>query len=344
VSQQSEQLVIPTSALGGWLERLQASYRLIGPVAETDAVIAYRPIGPDTALRLDGPRPTVSPKPHVFPQTETLFSFRGAAGGPTLTPAGTHAVPTVVLGVRPCDARALRRLDDVFLARTERDVHYAARRGATVVAGLACVTPNWGCFCTSVGGSPAGTDGLDLLLTDLGDRYQVTVLTAAGRDIAALAETVAATTLDRQKAEAQHAESAGRMPALFDIESAVHNVRWEAPLWAEVAQRCLACGACSYLCPTCHCFDIQDEVTSDGGVRFRCWDTCQFSEFTRMGAGHNPRPSQTERARQRVSHKFKYLVEEFGNAGCTGCGRCVERCPVNIDIRAILQAFAWDRR
>ena len=101
-------------------------------------------------------------------------------------------------------------------------------------------------------------------------------------------------------------------------------------------ERCLACGACSFLCPTCHCFDIQDEVTAEGGVRFRCWDTCQFGEFTRMGAGHNPRPTQKERVRQRVSHKFKYLVEEFGRLGCTGCGRCVEACPVNIDIRSVL--------
>jgi len=93
---------------------------------------------------------------------------------------------------------------------------------------------------------------------------------------------------------------------------------------------------CNFLCPLCHCFDIQDETTADGGIRFRCWDTCQFDEFTKMGAGHNPRAGRKERLRQRMSHKFKYLVEEFGQAGCTGCGRCVEMCPVNIDIRAVL--------
>jgi sulfhydrogenase subunit beta (sulfur reductase) len=344
VSEQYQQRVIPKAAFSSWLERLLASYRVVGPVAETDAVTAYRSVGAEAVLRLDGPRPTVSPKAHFLPQTETLFAFHGAGPALALTPAASEAVPTVVLGVRPCDARALKRLDEVFLTRKERDLHYEARRRATLLVGVSCATPSWGCFCTSVGGSPAGTEGLDLLLTDLGDRYHMAVLTPAGRDVASFAATARATAVDSETAQAQHAEAAVRMPVLFDIEAALRSVRWEAPLWAQVAKRCLACGACNYLCPTCHCFDIQDEVTADGGVRFRCWDTCQFTEFTRMGAGHNPRPTQTERARQRVSHKFKYLVEEFGSAGCTGCGRCVERCPVNIDIRAILQAFAGEGR
>jgi sulfhydrogenase subunit beta (sulfur reductase) len=179
VSDQYPHLVLSKAVLREWLGRLQASYRLLGPVAETESVTRYRPIGPETTLCLDGLRPTVSPKAHFLPQTETLFAFQGSGPALALTPAAPDPTPTVVFGVRPCDARALARLDDVFLARTERDVHYEARRGPAVLIGLACNTPSWGCFCTSVGGSPAGSDGLDLLLTDLGDRYHVAILTPA---------------------------------------------------------------------------------------------------------------------------------------------------------------------
>ncbi|MBP1777082.1 MAG: 4Fe-4S ferredoxin iron-sulfur binding protein, partial [candidate division NC10 bacterium] len=242
MSDQYPQRILPKAALRRWLERLLVSHRLVGPVADTETVTSYRPVGPEPMLRLSGPRPTVSPKAHLLPQTETLFTFQGSGPALALTAAAPDATPTVVFGVRPCDARALRRLDDVFLGRTERDVHYENRRQATVLVGLACATPSWGCFCTSVGGSPAGTEGLDMLLTDLGDRYHVAVLTPTGEELAAAAETVEATANDAEAVRAQHAEAAARMPPEFELEAALRNVRWEAPLWAQVAERCLACG------------------------------------------------------------------------------------------------------
>ena len=121
MSDQYPQRILPKAALRGWLERLLASYRLVGPVADTETVTSYRPVGPETMLRLSGPRPTASPKTHLLPQTETLFTFQGSGPALALTAAEPAATPTVIFGVRPCDARALRRLDDVFLGRTERD-------------------------------------------------------------------------------------------------------------------------------------------------------------------------------------------------------------------------------
>jgi sulfhydrogenase subunit beta (sulfur reductase) len=346
-------VVLRKSDLMPWVRGLLASYRVVAPVSEGEGSVRYRPLASGEAVVLDGPRPLRAPKEHFIPQVEPLLTFRGS--GKTLTVEGIQRTPdscgaasresaTVILGVCPCDARALSRLDDVFLGRKNTDNLYGVRRRATLLVGIACTTPSWGCFCTSVGGSPAGTESLDLLLTELGDHYHVAVLSEAGRGLIADPVFAHATEADESAANERHAAAIARMPPLFDAKAVTGNVAWEAPVWMRHARRCLACGACSFLCPTCHCFDIQDEVTAEGGVRFRCWDTCQFGEFTRMGAGHNPRPTQAERLRQRVSHKFKYLVEEFGRMGCTGCGRCVEACPVNIDIRSVLREIEGGER
>jgi sulfhydrogenase subunit beta (sulfur reductase) len=331
-----EAVVLNKSDVTSWVRGLLASYRVVGPTSAAQGTVHYTPLVEDGPLVLDGLRPIRSPKEHFIPATEMLLTFRGSGKSIALEEPPAPTADTVILGVRPCDARALTRLDDVFLKRKETDDLYGNRRKTTRLVGLACATPSWGCFCTSVGGSPAGSEGLDLLFTELGDRYHVAVLTEAGRELIASSGFAVAAAADTAAAQGQHAEAASRMPALFDAKTVAEKVEWDAPLWTHYAKRCLACGACSFLCPTCHCFDIQDEVTAEGGVRFRCWDTCQFGEFTRMGAGHNPRASQKERVRQRVSHKFKYLVEEFGRQGCTGCGRCVEACPVNIDLRRVL--------
>jgi len=337
-------VILKKTDLASWVRGLLRSHRVVAPVRENDAPLRYRPLVAAESMALDGGRPLRAPKEHFIPQVEPLLAFRGSGKALTVQPAATGESGTVILGVRPCDARALGRLDDVFLGRKDTDTLYEARRKATRLVGLACATPSWGCFCTSVGGSPAGTEGLDLLLTDLGDRYHVSLLSDAGRALMADTACEPSTESDAAAAQAQHAAAIDRMRVLFEAEAIGEKVEWDAPVWMRHARRCLACGACSFLCPTCHCFDIQDEVTADGGLRFRCWDTCQFGEFTRMAAGHNPRPSQVERLRQRVSHKFKYLVEEFGRMGCTGCGRCVEACPVNIDIRSVLTEIEGGER
>ena len=115
---------------------------------------------------------------------------------------------------------------------------------------------------------------------------------------------------------------------------------FENPIWQELTEKCLGCGVCTYLCPTCHCFDIVDETHASTGQRMRTWDSCQFPQFTLQASGVNPRATVKERFRQRVMHKFSYMIESYEQIGCVGCGRCVTECPVNLDIRHVVNSIS----
>lgn len=305
--------------------------------AERGGVTRYIPLAEGVIPELLPQNCTISPKEIFFPQTETFFKF---PVGKTVGEQPVLERKMVLLGVRPCDGRALALQDKLFLADTG-DPYYARRRELTTVIGQACREPGLNCFCTSVGGSPASTEGLDLLLHELEEAYLVEIITGKGR---ALLEELQGY-LEEVPAEARRAaartakETAARMKRLVDTSVLPEGLPrlWEHPLWQRVAASCLGCGICTYLCPTCHCFDIQDEVEGFQGRRYRCWDSCMFEEYTRHASGHNPRPSRRERVRNRINHKYSYFVEKFGVIGCVGCGRCIDLCPVNIDLMGILR-------
>jgi ferredoxin len=207
--------------------------------------------------------------------------------------------------------------------------------------GLACNQPMSTCFCTSVGGGPFSTDGLDVLWTDLGDRYLVEAFTAQGEALIAgrpQMREAGSEDVDQKAELAARAEGTISGPDVQGVKEKLDGM-YDSPFWLQVHRKCLGCGACTYLCPTCHCFDIQDEGDRRQGRRVRNWDTCQFSQFTLHASGHNPRISGKERMRQRMMHKFNYFVENFHAIACVGCGRCVRECPVNLDIRAVLMGI-----
>lgn len=325
--------------LGEWAAKLGEWAQVFAP-AFADDIWNFAKVVPGAEIAFE-PVNTVRPaKGFVFPQREVLYRFRLESGQPPqITETLPADGPIVVFGVRPCDGRAMVRNDKVFTC-APCDPYYQARRDQVVLVGVACSTPpSPNCFCMSVGGSPHAEDGLDILMTELDGRYHLKVITARGGEIVdrvpALFEKV--TAADSSEVEQAHT-TARQHPqrTLASMEKVAEGIKrnFDSPEWDELARACLGCGACTYLCPSCHCFDINDEITSQSpvtGERVRTWDNCQFPDFTMHTSGHNPRNSTGARLRQRVAHKLLYFVENHNIQQCTGCGRCITYCPVGID-------------
>jgi len=320
------------------LKLLGADRRLVAPVADKQGTV-FSEITDPSLVCLDAVNTTLSPKEVVFPQWETLYTFEGDR----VTKTEPQIEETVLFGVRPCDARAFELLDRVFTWDGVNDPYYLKRREKTLVVALACNVPGEACFCSSVGGSPAGESGADVLGFDLGDRLLLRALTKRGEALLKSASSITTPATPEEKEAAQKAvtEAEKRLkPVAVPEDLEALKGSFDAEIWKELGLKCLGCGVCAYACPTCHCFDITDETRKGVGRRVRSWDTCAFSLFTLHGSGHNPRTTQDARYRQRVLHKFLYCPENFGEAFCVGCGRCVTNCPAGLDLRAVLERLA----
>jgi len=216
------------------------------------------------------------------------------------------------------------------------------RRENTAIVTFACNEPEPTCFCTSMGIGPWSREGADVFVYDAGDYYVAEPVTEKGEalldavDGEDLAEVPAVT--ETLKATAEKAIKKVDVAKL----TAKLGKMFNDPKWDAISERCVGCGICSYICPTCHCFDIQDQVGQECGKRVRNWDSCMFPIFSLHASGHNPRTGGHQRIRQRVMHKFNYFVENFGRIACVGCGRCVQSCPANMDIREIIELLETD--
>jgi ferredoxin len=319
---------IPEGELEKVLARLAGPYRLYLPVSWAGRV-ELGEWSPGIAPVLEG-RTHGAAKALFLPQCETLFAFASHEGTPRVVPAGREERPLALFGIRPCDARAIAMLDQVFLGQDPPDHPYRQRRQGALLWGLSCDRPGRACFCTQVGGGPAGTEGLDLLFTRVEGGFCVEAVSEAGQAYAAQEGWMAAGADQIQETKTD-TPAVSRPGLAQELEQ-----RFEDEIWARLHEKCLGCAACTFFCPTCHCFDVVDEGSFGDGARLRCWDSCMFPKFTLHASGHNPRLSGKERMRQRVMHKFCYYPLRFGVDACVGCGRCIEVCPVNLDIRAVL--------
>ncbi len=310
---------------------------LIAPVA-ANGTTRFELIENAAKAKLDLEDYTASPKKVVFPQTETLFAFRNKGDSLDIE-EGEEIAPTVVFGIRPCDAKSFVVLDPLFNKDFE-DPYYKKRRDATVLIGQACAEPTNRCFCPSLGGSPGGTEGLDILMTDIGNDYFLEVLSEKGKKLmnGSAGVCAAAAAADNAKKEKALEQSLGKIKRQVDLKQ-MHEMlpkTFEDKMWKEVGNSCIGCGICTYNCPTCHCFDIQDEGSTYQGRRLRVWDACMYPEFTVHASGENPRHDRSTRIRNRIMHKFTFYPNNLGHISCVGCGRCIELCPVNEDLIEIL--------
>ena len=272
-----------------------------------------------------------SSKDIAFPRTEKLFEYSKGSEGISVKGTEINGFPEIILwGVRPCDAMGIGQLSAIF-NWDYKDEIYNNRLSRVTVFGFSCSSADEYCFCTSVGGNPGKTEGSDILLTQLGENgdYLAEILTEKGSAVVSMASG-----LFEKAGEIKKDQFLADVPVRFDREEIRGRLDkfFESGQWIEQSLKCLGCGACAYVCPTCACFDIQDEEHGKSGSRVRCWDSCGFSHFTIHTSGHNPRDVQSQRWRQRIMHKFSYMPERLSVYGCTGCGRCSRACPVDMNI------------
>lgn len=332
----SDKYIISESGVGTLIEALgKSGRRVLGP-KKVAGRIDIDELKSSAELARDG-QSIVSAKGTVFPKVERLMKFKYEGKAVALDDVEPNAAPTVLLGVRPCEARAFAALDVVF-NWDYKDKFFNRRLANTAVVAIACTQADESCFCTSVGSRPDDAAGSDILLCKLkSGGYLAEVRSEKGGALVALAKDA----FQPLSGAAEVVPAATVAPA-FDAKALEQKLagKFDNPVWLEQSLRCLGCGACAYVCPTCVCFSIEDEADTRQGHRLRTWDSCGLRMFTLHASGHNPRDKQSQRWRQRVYHKFAYYPDRFKTLGCVGCGKCSRACPVDMNLKQHLAQAA----
>lgn len=325
--------VLDKSQLPSFLEAMAAGRTVFVP-AEAGGVTRFVPWQAGIQLFWEE-NPVISPKEIFFPQTQVLYGYLAQGAQLEILPQEKENGLQMIFGLRPCDAAAIDLMDEVFLTKGYEDSLYRSRRHNTLLAVLACRQPGPACFCASFGLNPTQAANADVMLYDLGPEFGLEAVSPAGKEL-----------LAKQAGLAERQVSPPEFAGDFPLEIRVNHLpaglkpMFRHSVWDTMYQKCLGCGTCTYLCPLCHCFDIQSKNRGTQGYRYRCWDSCMFSDYTLMAGGANPRPTKKERVRNRFLHKLQFMPERYGKFGCVGCGRCVLKCPVNLDITWVASRLA----
>jgi ferredoxin len=324
---------------------ISAKETLYIPVDDSEGQAAFIPYA--EGLKMSEDLNTVrSAKDLFFPQVESLVNFKMDGKHIEIIDAATEKKPFVIFGVRACDARSFDILDRVFYYAEPKDSFYIERRDKSTVVTLACNAPEETCFCGAFGIDPAEPAG-DVSAWQDGESFFFKANTEKGEALLAglPLEDAADDAADKVKEDIRKITA---MLPLKDLDLSKFGPGktqelFNDPAWATLSESCLGCGTCTFVCPTCQCFDIRD---FDGGKeirRYRCWDSCMYSDFTQMSAGQ-PRPTQKERFRQRFMHKLVYYPDMHeGLFSCVGCGRCLRKCPIHMNIVKVIKTIGEEK-
>jgi sulfhydrogenase subunit beta (sulfur reductase) len=323
-----------------FLQSLMDEYDLYAPVQLAEGVSVFKKIDQPGEVNLTQLLPQKPAKDIFFPQSEVMFRYEKVGNQNQMTSMEGVKRERILFGARPCDIEAINIIEKVFVGEECTDVYFLEKRKKTTIIGLGCNHPLSTCFCSSAGGDPFLRAGSDLFFIDLGEAYYVELLTEKGmafRKNKLFKEAEPKDLISVKELEEMAFEKIGFSIPVDGIEKRL-DLMGESSFWERTHEKCIGCRICTYLCPTCHCFDIVDEASNDKGKRVRNWDSCQSSLYSLETSGHNPRPTTRERTRQRLMHKFNYYPKHFGQVACVGCGRCIIYCPVHFDIR---EAIIW---
>lgn len=321
-------LVLEKGKLNDFLQALGEQRQVLVPV-DYFGLSQYAPYQDGMDILLDA-KTTIPPKSVYLPQSEAIYRFKAQGKKLAITETEDDASEKVLMFVRHCDVQGIACLDKVFITPEFTDQQYASRREHTTVFALRCNESKDTCFCTSMGVDPvrANDTVADVEVYDLGERFAFESLTEKGdavlKEVQAMLSEQSDVALPPVKERKLQLKTDGlpeKLSGMFDDA-----------IWNDFMFKCLGCGTCTYICPTCHCFDLNNKIRGEVGLKLRTWDSCMFDEYTLMAGGHQPRAGKKERIRNRFLHKLEYFYENHQMFLCVGCGRCLNKCPMNIDI------------
>ncbi|HBB66352.1 MAG: Ni/Fe hydrogenase subunit beta [Elusimicrobia bacterium GWA2_56_46] len=335
--------ILKKDELDGFIKKLSGKMKVVAPVARGAGNFAFQEVSGASEIALKYIPTILPPKKYFMPQRETMLEFDISGAKPSDT-AVVDAGETAVFGVHTCDLAGIQCLNMVFSERP-RDYNYLRRKDKILLIGLEC-----GDYCDEYAScalvnSHMPSGGYDLFFTDLGDRFIIHVHTQKAEELVeemGLAKAVPADMTALEKVRA-HKRSVFKKEVNVDPRKlpAIFAAGADSKVWKDVGARCVSCGNCTNVCPSCYCFDMADTMNLDlkTGVRTRTWDSCQLEPFAQVAGGENFRKERSERQRHRYFRKFKYSVDKFYRFFCTGCGRCTRTCMADISLKETLTSL-----